>query len=127
MASVLIVVAVVLVAVVNSCPPPGGNGVDTEPTHPPSPLVAKDPARTKVIEDVRAGHLTLAEGVREMRLLNAVPPAVPDSVYNYYPGATLEERVARNLILRIQMVTPESERDAITRRLEAEIAGWTKD
>jgi hypothetical protein len=80
--------------------------------------------RTKVIEDLRAGRLTLVQAAARFRRLNALTPAGGLDLRGHLVGATEEERLCRQVICWAEAADrPEapSIAEQTRERLEAEL------
>jgi hypothetical protein len=81
-------------------------------------------ARVQVIEDLRAGRLTLVQAAAHFRRLNALPAARPVNPGQLFAGATEEERLCRQVIFWADAAdrnVPSAVREQTRRRLEAEL------
>jgi hypothetical protein len=90
------------------------------------PVLTRIRAKVAVIEELRGGRLTLAEATARFRLLNAAgsQPALDTSAY--FPGATEEERLCRQVVrwaVSAAGAESTSAGEATARRLGAELDG----
>jgi hypothetical protein len=74
-----------------------------------------------IIVDLIAGRVTLAEATEHFTALNADRPRYLAALREVYPGATDQEKFARNVISFVVARVEPHERAAISSRLETEL------
>ncbi len=74
-----------------------------------------------IVTNMLAGRITLAEATERFTVLNASRPRYLDAIRKEYPGATDEEKMARNVIGYALPRVPANERDTVACRMEAEL------
>jgi len=74
-----------------------------------------------IISDLVAGRSTLAETTERFTELNAGRPEYVEALRDTFPGATDQEKFARNVISFALCRAPRDERAALSSRLEAEL------
>lgn len=78
-----------------------------------------------IVKELIAGRATLADATARFGELNAARPLALETVRDAYPGATDQEKTARNVIAYALGRTPVADRGALSRRLEAELQQMT--
>ncbi len=78
-----------------------------------------------IIGQLIANHATLAETTAKFIELNASRPEYVTTIRATYPGATYEEKAARNVISYALARAPAGGYDALSRRLDAELQQMT--
>lgn len=81
-------------------------------------------ARGQIAQQLRLGEISFAEAVAKFRDLNARPADLPDQYYQLFPGATDDEKIARQLIcwvLNSVEASSPSETQRLTALLEANL------
>lgn len=78
-----------------------------------------------IVKELIAGHTTLAETTDRFAEMNANRPQALAVIRLAYPGATDQEKTARNVISYALGRTPVADRAALSRRLEAELQQMT--
>jgi len=82
-------------------------------------------AKQALVTDLTAGRTTLAEVTAQFMLLNYDRPACMDIIRRKFPGATDEEKMARNVLAFVDVMLsadPSIDRAAVRARLDAELA-----
>jgi hypothetical protein len=83
-------------------------------------------AKAAVIARVRAGELTLFEAAAWFRWLNSEPASAPDAHWRLLPGASLDEKLCRQVICWAESETAAQgsvrEGETMADRLRAELA-----
>jgi hypothetical protein len=74
-----------------------------------------------IISDLLTGRSTLAEATDRFTELNAARPEYVEALRDTYPGATDQEKFARNVISFARARAALHERAALSSRLEAEL------
>lgn len=74
-----------------------------------------------VVRELLEGRATLAEATDRFIQMNAARPQAMEAVRFNYPGTTDREKTAHNVIYFALGRTPAADREALSRRLEAEL------
>lgn len=84
-------------------------------------------AKESLTDEVIASRLSLADAAAQFLALSSDSPIYLAYLRDTYPDGTDDERAARNVIeYASQRVANPTERDALTRRLTAELAGMAR-
>lgn len=78
-----------------------------------------------IVRELIAGRATLADATALFGELNAARPLALEAVRDAYPGATDQEKTARNVIAYALGRATGADRGALSRRLEAELQQMT--
>ncbi len=74
-----------------------------------------------IIEELLAGRITLAEATAKFTELNATRPKYMEAIRASFPGATDQEKAARNVISYSLTRTPVDTRAAVSQKFDAEL------
>ena len=77
--------------------------------------------KESIVIELIFGRTTLAEATEQFVALNSARPTYLDELRNAFPGATDQEKFARNVISFAVSRVPPHERPALSSRLETEL------